>query len=70
MWAEPGHDFSSTEDVRSLGPASVSGHHFFGSRVTWESKAGTARGVDFGRLWVRKSWASAACRQYIVLVLK
>lgn len=66
MWAEQGQDFGSTEDVRSLGPAPVSLHRFFGSRVAWQSKAGTAGGAHFSRLWVRKSpWVSAACRQYV-----
>ena len=65
MWAEQRQDFGSAEDVRGLGPAPVSLHGFFGSRVTWE-RAEPARGVDFSRLWVRKSpWASAACRQYV-----
>lgn len=65
MWAELGQGFGSTEDVCSLGPAPLSLSRFFGSRVTWESKAETARGMDFSRLWVRKSpWVSAACRQY------
>lgn len=66
MWAEEGRNFGSTEDVRS--PAPLSLYHFFGNGVTCgrESEAGTAGGMDFGRLWVRKSpWLSAAWRQYI-----
>jgi len=60
--AEQGEDFGSTEVIRSL--ALVPLHHFFGSGVTRESKARTARGVDFSRLWVHESpWVSAACRQ-------